>query len=116
MQNPKVMIIKENHYFLFGKWWFRLIVVLYPIAVLSFLLWYFTDQISIYTACYSNISVFYDYGSQLYNSAFEECKERVYEALLPSIGIAVLMTLVIHYLIQFVSFKAIFYIIYGKKK
>jgi len=107
---------KEKHGFLFNKWWFRLLAVIYPIAIILFLFWYFNTQISIYTACYNGVMNLYDYGTPAYKSLFAECQKGVYEAMLPSIGISVLMTVILHYVSQFLFFKPFIYIIYGKKK
>lgn len=107
---------KERHGFLFGKWWFRMIFIIYPFAILALLIWYFADLMSVYTSCYDTVVNLFDYGTSLYKSEFVRCQERVSEAVLPNIGISVLVTLIIHYLFQLIFFKAFLYVIYGNKK
>ncbi len=106
----------ERHGFLFDKWWFRLIVIVYPLAILMILSWYFNDQLSIYTACYDMANIFFEWGTPDYLSEFEKCRAGVRGALLPSIGASILITTIIHYLSQLIFFKAFIYVIYGKKK
>jgi hypothetical protein len=106
--------LNDLNKFLLGKWWFRLIIVLYVItfAILPFY-WGLTYLDNATSWCYDSLR-YYDVMSAEWDSKFEACQEIARETWLPAIGVAISGTLLIHYFIQFIFFRIIIgFIVFG---
>lgn len=113
---------KERHDFLSKKWWFRLIVVFYVAAILIVSFSSFSENMDSYLSCYDTTIKIYKidakiYDEQAFENEYANCKIGVYEAILPSVGYSIIVTLIFHYLAQLFFFKLIIdYIVLGSKK
>ncbi len=106
---------EERHSFLKRRWWFRLITVIYIVALIVTPFIIFSSY-GDNSWCYDSLNL-YDYGSDSYKQALSDCVKSGKEAILPAIGMGLGVTLVVHYLFQLLLFKLIInYIILGGKK
>lgn len=108
---------KEGHKFLLEKWWFRLFLVLYLIALILVPFYLFSEHMDSYLKCYDVVIKIFTWGSDQYNQQFALCKEEVMNAIPLATGYALFGTLVVHYIVQFLFFKIIIdFIMLGNHK
>lgn len=108
---------KENHKFLLGKWWFRLLIVLYPIALVILIICLFSGFMDSYLKCYDTVIKIFTWSSSQYNQEFTLCREGIMNALPQAIGYAFIGTLMTHYVIQILFFKIVIdFVMMGKYK
>ena len=103
----------ERHNFLYQKWWFRLLIVVYIVGI--FVGFIYIGNIladSYWGWCYDS-SMYYDN----YSERLELCGKFMNDYRWKSIGESILYTLIFHYLIQFILFKIIInFVVLGNKK
>ena len=110
---------KERHSFLTSHWWFILLIVLYIIGLIIFLYHIWGNLIQTqYGWCFDNL---YLYANNGFNSPewlqqVSQCNKIRQESLTLVILGPIIITFVVHYIIQFIFFKIIInYILLGSK-
>ncbi len=108
---------KERHGFLFTKWYFRTTVVVYStmlmISPFCIFFGYFSSQTS---WCYDSLYLFSG-NNKSYDYVLQNCSDLSRHTLFPSLALATIGFLIVHYIIQFIFFKIIVdYIILDSKK
>lgn len=107
----------ERHGFLIKKWWFRLLIVVYIILFVVAPFLFFSNYMENAAGwCYSGLPYLH-LGNDAFNTELAKCSQFAKEAWTPAIITAILGTIVIHYLIQFIFFKIIInFVVMGGKK
>lgn len=109
---------KERQKKLNDKWWFRLFIVLFFIALVSFPVLWFNYEHNWGDTCYERVASmsWIERFSDEEKDALEYCFE-YRESMIPySIISTVVSTIVAYYLVQFIFFKVVIdYIYLGKK-
>jgi len=97
----------ENHDFLIKKWWFRLIIVLYTIGIITFL-YLFWSKFS-----YS----YWGWCFDLNTTNANQCVELSKQGVIPVFFYSLFLTLISHYIIQLIFFKIIInFVVLDNKK
>ena len=108
---------KERHEFLFKKWWFRLSIVLYIVILVVIAVMSFNDNFSYVKVCQDTAFQIYEPFTDGLKNELAQCEKMAYGALLPSVGYAILVTLIFHYIVQLIFFKiGVDYVAKGDKK
>gem|GEM_PF-5349143 len=108
---------KDHHRFLLGKWWFRLALVIYVIALVvspfAVGLGYLNSQTD---WCYDSLSFYYD-DTKLFNNQLEECQVLARALWDDAIVAGILIPIFSHYLFQLILFKLVIdFIALGRKR
>lgn len=111
-------IFKERHRFLLNNWWFRSIIVIYIVlfVIAPFLI--FSEHMhSSMDWCYESLpSLLTHNDRQSFNEELAKCTAYARDARIESLMLAIVGTLIIHYLIQLIFFKIVMdYIVLGGK-
>ncbi len=101
---------KERHKFLVQKWWFRVVLLIYVVwLVISPFYMGFSYLITQTHWCYdgAELNLSFHNDLEVWRAEFEECQILAREQYAPSIGVAVIGSVVLHYLIQLLFFKVL---------
>lgn len=95
------------HAFLIKKWWFRLLIVLYIIGIII-ILGAISSKLaySSWGWCYNSSYLYIDNNAE-YVQHLDRCAQFLSQERLNVILVTILLTAIIHYIIQFIFFKIV---------